>query len=874
MRVLGFVALLVLLPACGGDEEGGDGGNGGLGGSGGTSSDPTPTLRFSRTTQIVGEGERVEVELVMEPTSAEAVTGELTVEGTATFPDDHGFEPQPFAFEPEQASLIVDFEVVDDLEVEADEELLLGFTNVEGARSSGTHQIVIADEDVPSTTLTITGPQPASREENAETLTFTLTLSEPAPVDVVVGLSVAGTTLPALDHDLDVTELTIPTGETSLDVDFQVFDDVFDEDDETIEVAIESAPNANIGAENGFVLTIEDDDPLPIVNVLDAKQVVSEGQGGYLYVRVGLSAPSGRGVRIPFSVGGTAEETDDYTRDEFVDVNPRESINGASSDFFLVEDDVPEVDETIVITLDEPEFAVLGDFTTQTITIVDDDAPGETIANPSIAFAYSFDRVLEGTTGVSLPVSLSGFPASTVTLPFTVDGTAPTPDHDLASGTMMFSSVERERALAFDTSGNDAVDGDRSVVVTLEAPSSGTLGMPSTLSVTIQDDDVSPILFEATGGDSFGGSVTGLGDVDGDMIPDFAVGPSWTGDASVYSGADFSVLFAVPGSRVAPAGDWNDDGLMDVLIGDPRFQNAAGDEIGKVWIYDTNGDLLDEFEGPSVDARFAVTLGGGCDLDGDDRPEIVVGAPNYGEITPQLGALFVYSSASRELWRTFLGDVEGDNLGTDIAGCGGDFDGDGVQDLIGDIRQSAGVEAFPEVHIYSGPTGALLFGHTRRGSYSFSVTSLGDFDGDGVDDHAFAHDDSDCTGRRCQHVEVRRAQTYDLLLDVPVTTADIDFGTFPGSITSADFDGDGTRDLVVVARGYDGLAGENTGQLYVYSGATGEPIFVFQSPVAARALNRVARIGDLNGDDADEILVGAIESTFDPGAGYVLSMNP
>jgi len=876
MRVFGFVALAVSLSACGGDEGAGGSngsGSGGRGGSGGTTSDPTPRLRFSRATQIVGEGERVEIELVMDPPSAVAVTGTLTVGGTATFPDDHDLEPQPFAFAPEQASLIVGFEVVDDLEIEADEELILGFANVEGAESSGTQQIVIADEDVPSTTLTIAGPEPASREENAETLAFTLTLSEPAPVDVVVALAVAGTTLRAFDHDLDVTEVTIPAGETSLDVDFRIFDDVFDEDDETLEVAIESAPNANIGAPNSYLLTIEDDDPSPIVNVLDAKQFVSEGQGGYLYVRVGLSAPSGRGVRIPFSVSGTANETEDYTRDELVDVNPMESINGASSDFFLVEDDVPEIDETIVITLEEPEFGVLGAFTTQTITIVDDDVPGATVADPSVAFSHAFDRVLEGTTSVSLPVLLSGFPAGDLMVPFTVGGTAPMTEHDLASGTLLFSSVERERAMGFSTVGNDVIDGDRTIVVTLESPSAGMLGMPSTASVTIQDDDVSPILFEATGGDSFGGEVAGLGDIDGDMIPDFVVAPSWTGDATVYSGADFSVLLTLPGTRVASAGDWNDDGLMDVLIGDPRFQTGT-DEVGKVSIYDGDGNVLDEFEGPSVDARFAITVGGGCDLDGDARPEIVVGAPNYGTTTPQLGALFVYSSATRELSRTLLGDVEGDNLGTDVAGCGGDFDGDGIQDLMGDIRQSAGVESFPEVHIYSGTTGAMLFGHVRRGVYSFSVTSLGDFDGDDTEDYAFAHQDRTCTVSSCDHVEVRRAQTYDLLFDVPVTMAGIDFGTFPGSVTSADFDGDGALDLVVVARGYDGLAGENTGQLYVYSGATGEPIFVFQSPVAARALGHVARIGDLNGDGADELLVGAVEGTYDPGVAYVISMNP
>src|SRR5262245_25167549 len=127
MRVFGIALLVLLVPACGGDDEGkgesGDDGGGGRGGSGGTGSDRRPVLRFADDTQIAGEGDRVEVVLVMDPPSSEAVTGDLTVEGTATFPDDHDFEPTSFSFEPNQESLSIDFDVVDDLEVEPDEEL-------------------------------------------------------------------------------------------------------------------------------------------------------------------------------------------------------------------------------------------------------------------------------------------------------------------------------------------------------------------------------------------------------------------------------------------------------------------------------------------------------------------------------------------------------------------------------------------------------------------------------------------------------------------------------------------------------------------------------------------------------------------------------
>src|SRR6185503_10257211 len=108
-----------------------------------------------------------------------------------------------------------------------------------------------------------------------------------------------------------------------------------------------------------------------------------------------------------------------------------------------------------------------------------------------------------------------------------------------------------------------------------------------------------------------------------------------------------------------------------------------------------------------------------------------------------------------------------------------------------------------------------------------------------------------CTGPKCQHLELRGAPSLDLVFDVPITLADVDFGTIPGSVAVADFDGDGALDLLVAMRGYDGVAGADTGQLNVYSGATRRLMFVFQSPDAGKRISRVERIGDLNADGAD-----------------------
>ncbi len=84
-----------------------------------------------------------------------------------------------------------------------------------------------------------------------------------------------------------------------------------------------------------------------------------------------------------------------------------------------------------------------------------------------------------------------------------------------------------------------------------------------------------------------GTSVAGVGDVNGDSVPDIAVGSfaydafgirTSSGIVRVYSGTDSSVIFEVAGDTknhrlgwaTAGGGDFNNDGRMDVIMGAPQ----------------------------------------------------------------------------------------------------------------------------------------------------------------------------------------------------------------------------------------------------------------------------------------------------------------
>jgi hypothetical protein len=89
-----------------------------------------------------------------------------------------------------------------------------------------------------------------------------------------------------------------------------------------------------------------------------------------------------------------------------------------------------------------------------------------------------------------------------------------------------------------------------------------------------------------TSAEGFGYAVAGVGDVDGDRVPDLLVGAPWArvgltaeaGEARVHSGATGNVLLVLAGAQahdffgtsVARAGDVDGDGLTDVLVGAPQ----------------------------------------------------------------------------------------------------------------------------------------------------------------------------------------------------------------------------------------------------------------------------------------------------------------
>jgi hypothetical protein len=383
------------------------------------------------------------------------------------------------------------------------------------------------------------------------------------------------------------------------------------------------------------------------------------------------------------------------------------------------------------------------------------------------------------------------------------------------------------------------------------------------------------------------------------------------------------------GLIVSSAGDVNGDGRVDLIVGAPYSDPAAGPSAGRSYVVFGKAnnmavDLAAVADGTNPTGGFVIngqaegdvsgySVSSAGDVNGDGLADLIVGAP-YSDpaagswagrsyvVFGKANSTAVDLSAVANGTGGFVinGQAGNDRSGYSVSSAG-DVNGDGLVDLI--LVASAGSNAGRSYVVFgkanntavdlsavaNGTGGFVINGQVGGDEIGRSVSSAGDVNGDGLADLIvgvpFSAPSAATWAGRSYVVFGKTNSTAVDLSAVANGTGGFVINGQAGhdrsgySVSSAgDVNGDGLADLIVGAPFSDPSAGGNAGRSYVVFGkanntevdlsavANGTGGFVINGQAVVDLSGfSLSSAGDVNGDGLADLIVGAPNSSPSSG---------
>jgi formylglycine-generating enzyme required for sulfatase activity len=331
------------------------------------------------------------------------------------------------------------------------------------------------------------------------------------------------------------------------------------------------------------------------------------------------------------------------------------------------------------------------------------------------------------------------------------------------------------------------------------------------------------------------------------------------------------------GCSISGIQDINSDGMGDIIVGARgELHDPNPVSIGRVYaISGADGALIHTLTSPDnrMDANFGYSVSDIPDVNGDGRPDMLVGSvmENPYETPGNPGRVYIFSGGNGALLSTIAPPPNANlRFGYSVSGIE-DIDGDGRGDVIVgspfDYYNNDEHIGTGAVYVFSGATGTLLHTLTspqpKAGDhFGNSVADVADVDGDGLQDVAIGsmYSDHRMFVADCGGAFIFSGSTGVLLREIIPPKGQLN-GRFGYSVASLfDVNEDGYGDVIVGAPDETTTGDmDNTGRAYIYSGADGMLLHELVPPEGNINTDfgfSVSGVQDINGDGRDDVIIG------------------
>ncbi|MCA9150225.1 MAG: PKD domain-containing protein, partial [Planctomycetales bacterium] len=412
----------------------------------------------------------------------------LSFSGGATFGDDFDVENTSIMIQAGQTTGHVLLQIVDDKLTEAAETAVVSMEAPTGAvlsttiGRSTTAAVTILQNDAP--VVELDSAYRITSEAVAE-LYLNARLSLLSAETISVPYSVSGTATSGVDYHLLDGELIFLPGSLETTLRVNVVDDLIDEEVENFVVELGTpSGNAVIGVSSTVVTDILDND-VSRVSFDQLRHTVFEGDPS-LTLPVTLSLPVSTTVTVPITLKGLAEDGRDFT----ISATELTFAPGElSQDLVLTfPDDLanrPTVE--LFLSVEDVEGVALGDIPQTQVTIQDDD--------PFITLEQVAYTALESDEKFQVTARLSAPTNKAVTIPLQYRGTAGRDADYQTPLSIIIPAGATKASIDVELIDDDLYEGDETIRIYPQTPTSGQLRGKSVLETTIRDNDEPQRLF-------------------------------------------------------------------------------------------------------------------------------------------------------------------------------------------------------------------------------------------------------------------------------------------------------------------------------------------------------------------------------------------